>query len=213
MPKPVYLFADSQLLFLQTGPHAVMPSIRQQLPASDVKAAYIGAANGDAPEYFALFQAAMAQIGIHNCRAIPATLGETDADYVAQAALILLAGGDVARGWQAMQANGLDKLIPRCHAAGALLIGISAGAVQLGRCGMHEHDGSLFPTFGIVPYLIDAHDEKQGWQRLQNALQQAPERCQGIGIPSGAGVRWVDGQAPQALRRGFVKAGSWQTGC
>lgn len=181
-----------------------MPSIREQLPASGAKAAYIGASNGDAPEYFSLFQAAMADLGIHDCRAIPATLHEHDADYVAQAALILLAGGDVARGWQAMQSNGLAALIPRCHASGALLIGISAGAVQLGRFGMHEHGGELFPTFGLVPYLIDAHDEKQGWQRLQDALQQAPEGCCGIGIPSGAGVLWLEGQAPQALRQAFV---------
>lgn len=204
MRKPVYLFADSQLLFWLHGPQAVMPSIRQQLPASGAKAAYIGASNGDLPEYFALFQAAMANIGIHDCRAIPAKLREHDANYVAQAALILLAGGDVARGWQAMQSNGLATLIPQCHEAGALLIGISAGAVQLGRYGVDEHGGERFPTFGLVPYLIDVHDEKQGWQRLRDALQQVPECCGGIGIPSGAGVRWVDGTVPLALRQAFV---------
>jgi cyanophycinase-like exopeptidase len=216
MPKPIYLFADSQLLFWQQdgqpflrtiGPHLSTP------PAGGtLKAAYIGASNGDVAEFYEIFRAAMAGIGIHDCRAIRAGFELDDAAFLETADLILLAGGDVAHGWQAFVASGMQAAIVRRYEAGALLIGTSAGAVQLGRYGFGENGGTppattttattitTFTTFGLVPFVIDAHDEANGWQRLQTVLQQVGDGSRGIGIATGGGLLvWPDGRW-QALR-------------
>ena len=49
-------------------------------------------------------------------------------------ALVLLAGGDVAAGWQFLGRPRVRHWLTRCHArADSLMIGISAGAIHLGR--------------------------------------------------------------------------------
>lgn len=206
MPKPIYLFADSQLLFWRQDGQLFLKSIRPHLatpPAGGtLKAAYIGASNGDIAEFYEIFRAAMAGIGIHDCRTIRAGFDADDPAFLERADLILLAGGDVARGWQAFVASGMQAAIVRRYEAGALLIGTSAGAVQLGRYGFDENGNTptTFPTFGLVPFVIDAHDEANGWQRLQTVLQQVADGSRGIGIASGGGLLvWPDGRW-QALR-------------
>jgi hypothetical protein len=43
-------------------------------------------------------------------------------------------------------------------------------------------------TFGLVPFVIDAHDEGQGWGRLRRAVRLLGGAAEGIGIPSGGGL-------------------------
>ena len=75
------------------------------------------------------------------------------------------------RGWTAFEETGLkDKLMERYY-AGALLIGISAGAIQLGLKGWDE-DG-VFDTLRLVPFVVDAHDEP-AWSGL---LRSCPRRA------------------------------------
>jgi peptidase E len=205
-PKPIYLFADSQLLFWQENGHYFLESVAAHITSKPVKAAYLGASNGDLPEYFALFREAMACVGIGDCRMIPAQLSAQDRQYLEQADLILLAGGDVEQGWKALVAHDLPALLRRRHAEGAVLIGISAGAVQLGCYGWREIGEAglgreLFDTLNLVPYLIDAHDERNDWPRLQATVGLLGETCTGIGIPSGAGLIYHPDQTSEAVRR------------
>src|SRR5215472_1459840 len=130
--KPVFLLADSQLLFWREGGRPFLARAAELLAADGVsgpvRAAYLGASNGDAPEFYDLFVAAMAEIGIADCRLIPTAVAAEDHAYLESADLILLAGGDVERGWRAFEHAGLPpKLLARYY-AGALLVGISAGA-------------------------------------------------------------------------------------
>ncbi len=69
--------------------------------------------------------------------------------------------------------------------AGAVLIGISAGAVQLGLKGWSEDE--VFDTFRLVPFVIDVHDEP-AWSGLLRAVPQAGELARGFGIPAGGGA-------------------------
>lgn len=205
-PKPLYLFADSQLLFWQEHGHFFLESVAAHITSKPAKAAYLGASNGDLPEYYALFQEAMDGIGISDCRMIAAQLSNQDRQYLEQADLILLAGGDVEQGWQAFVAHDLPTLLRRRYAEGAVLIGISAGAVQLGRYGWSEIGEAglgreLFDTLNLVPYLIDAHDERNDWQRLQATIGLLGQACTGIGIPSGAGLIYYPDQTLEPVRR------------
>ncbi len=194
--KPVYLFSDSQLLFWRDGERLFLERLRDLLiedldPAESsprpFKAAYFGAANGDAPEFYELFLAAMDGIGIRDCRHIPARLGSDDLAFIEQANLLLFAGGDVRRGWDAFDANDLGAKIFARYYAGALLVGISAGAIQLGLKGLDEGSDRMFDTFRVVPFVIDAHAEPD-WPTLHRVVPRAGEHVKGIGIPTGGGL-------------------------
>ena len=190
--KPIFLLADSQLLFWRDEEGRRFLDRARELIAADApekqpKAAYLGASNGDAPEFYELFVSAMAEAGITDCRQIPSAPAEEDYAFLEQADLILLAGGDVRRGWDVFVRTGLkDKLAARYY-AGALMMGVSAGAVQLGVKGWDEDSSEFFNTLSLVPFVVDVHDEPS-WSRLAAAVAKAGEHARGFGIPSGGGA-------------------------
>jgi cyanophycinase len=189
--KPIVLLADSQLLFFRDDEGAFLERVRAMLHDDEAeinltpKAAYLGASNGDAPEFYDLFQAAMDSVNLKDRRMIPAEPSAEDMAYLGEADLILLAGGDTARGYRAFEASKVkDRLVERYY-GGALLLGISAGAVQLG---MKGWDGErLFDTLRLVPFVVDVHDEPS-WSRLLQAVPKAGEYARGFGIPTGGGA-------------------------
>lgn len=188
--KPILLLADSQLLFWRQDKELFLTRLKGMLGEHELKAAYVGASNGDQPEFYQLFQGAMAGVGISQCRMIPSKPTKADLAFVDQADWILLAGGDPRLGWESFLRNGLHQKIPERYYSGALLTGVSAGAMQLGLHGIEEAGeeiGGLFETFKLVPYLIDVHSEPS-WQRLRAAMPQAGEHLCGLGIPSGGGA-------------------------
>ncbi len=130
--KPLYLLADSQLFFWKSESDSLAERLRADLDTSNPKAAYVGASNGDQPEFYSLFQAAMDAMGISDCRAVPSQPSREDISFLEEANLIVLSGGDVERGWKVFEQNGLKELLPRKRFDGAILMGVSAGAVQLG---------------------------------------------------------------------------------
>lgn len=199
--QPIYLLADSQLLFWREDGKLFIESIRSAIPHDFPKAAYVGASNGDDPVYYSLFVAAMDGIGIRQCRMIPSTLSADDLDFINEADVILLAGGDVERGWHAFEQNGLKELIFRRYFEGVILIGVSAGAVQLGLYGWKEGSATdLIPTFRLVPFLVSAHDEKRDWAPLKRALPMAGANVRGIGIPYGGGAIFRMDQSLEPIR-------------
>jgi peptidase E len=109
--KPLYLLADSQLLFWRDKNRLFLERIREQLDSVNPKAAYIGASNGDSPEFYSLFQAAMEGIGLSSCRMIPSIPSDEDRSFLASADLVLLAGGDVDQGWKVFEKNGIKEVI------------------------------------------------------------------------------------------------------
>jgi cyanophycinase-like exopeptidase len=190
--RPIYLLADSQLLFWRGDDEAFLARVARQAQLTPASvAAYIGASNGDAPEYFDLFVAAMTPIGVADCRMIRSAFSADDETSLARAEIILLAGGDVARGWDVIRATGMRDLIVQRYRAGATLLGISAGAVQLGLYGARTGTGSspdLFETFQFCPFVVGAHDERQQWRELVDIVTRLAGRAPGIGIRSGGGV-------------------------
>lgn len=189
--QPIYLLADSQLLFWADGDRPFMNSVISLIQSESPKAAYVGASNGDNPAYYSIFEAAMEKVGVSDCRMIPSRLSSDDESFLNEADIILLAGGDVERGWNTFQENGLNEAIIRRYYEGCLLMGVSAGAVQLGLLGWPENNetaGSLFYTFKLVPWIIGAHDEDREWEGLKKAVEFIGENMRGIGIPKGGGL-------------------------
>ena len=120
-----------------------------------------------------------------------------DRSFLDQADVILLAGGDIKRGWDVFAEVGLREAIAERYAEGAVLIGVSAGAVQLGLLGWREAESSpqdLFETFKLVPFIIGVHQEKEEWADLKAVVRGLGEYVTGIGIPSGGWlIYYADG--------------------
>jgi Peptidase family S51 len=186
--QPMFLFADSQLLFHREGG---VPFLRRAIAGLEArgvgarKASYLGASNGDEPAFYEIFAGAMDGVGIKTHRHITASPSAEDRAFLDESDLVLLAGGDVERGHRAFEASGLYAQILARYAAGAVLLGVSAGAIQLGQRGFRREDASSFPTFGLAPAILDAHQEPE-WAVLARVVEQAGEHGRGIGIPLGA---------------------------
>ena len=206
MSATLYLLADSQLLFWSEGDTSFMTRVRDGLDAAHPSAAYIGASNGDQPEFYGIFEAAMASAGIDTRRQIVSNYGLDDARFLHHAELIVLAGGDVARGWDVFESTGMGTAIRKRHREGATLIGISAGSVQLGLKARRDANGdALIDTFGMVPHIVDVHDEAGGWARLRSTLAASGLPVRGLGIPPGGGLAYHPDHRVEPLRRPLVE--------
>jgi cyanophycinase len=201
--SPIYLFADSQLLFWQCKGAPFLQSIREHLNAPAPRAAYIGASNADAPEAYAIFVEAMRGIGIEDFQMIHSSFGEEDRSFLKAAQLIVLAGGDVELGWKTFTRTGMKEEILERYAQGAVVIGVSAGAMQLGLHALVEKSDvsvELIDAFQCVPFLIGVHDEQRNWQQLRRTIELLEGRVYGIGIPTGGGLIYHPDQTLEAIR-------------
>jgi hypothetical protein len=186
--RPMFLLADSQLLFWKDDAGTLfLARVREVLSSPSPKAAYLGASNGDLPAYYDIFVAAMEGIGIRATRMIPARPSDADRAFLEEADVILLAGGDAARGFQAFQESGLAERIIARYAAGAVLIGISAGAMQLGLRAWSGAGEAPFDTLRLAPVIVGVHDEPE-WPALTAVVAAREGLERGLGIPLGGGA-------------------------
>jgi peptidase E len=206
--QPIYLFADSRLLFRDERGELLLDSIRRRTARDSPKAAYVGASNGDAPEFYSIFEAAMEGAGVRERRMIPRAFRAEDRSFLAEADLILLAGGDVETGWGVFVETGMRELVVRRYFEGAVLMGVSAGAAQLGLCwptGRGPSSAGLLETFKLVPFVVDAHDEGRRWERLRGALRLLRGTARGIGIPAGGGMVYHPSGRVEAVGRPLLE--------
>lgn len=188
---PVALLADSRLLLGGATGDGLSARLREALPGHGACAAYIGASNGDEVAHYELFEAAVARLGVTDRGMVHSAFRETDRRLLERADLVLLAGGEVVRGWRAMVATGMLETLIRRHRAGSTLIGVSAGAVQLGRLGSTgsaPRPGELLELARVVPAIVGVHEEETGWERLERLVGLARPPVHGLGIPSGGGL-------------------------
>jgi hypothetical protein len=190
--RPIYLLADSQLLFWRDSDgKLLLDSSKTGVEAESAKASYLGASNGDDPAYYAIFEAAMEILGVTRRRMVLSSVSTEDAEFLSNSDIIFLAGGDALSGWRIFSANGAREAVTAKYLEGALIIGVSAGAMQLGLCAYPEGDFSrdqLVETLKFVPLIVGAHEEKSGWEPLKKAVYLTGNGVHGIGIPAGGGV-------------------------
>jgi peptidase E len=200
--KPLFLLADSLPLF-RNGSDTLLPALQESLRVSErsvTKAAYVGASNGDAPEFFELFFAAMEHIDLHESRMIRAEFGPEERAFLESADLLLLAGGDVDAGWEVMTSTGMDAIIMKRYYAGAVIVGVSAGAVQLGMGWNGKDHGHVVGGLKLVPYYIGVHDERDDWLRLRTLVEAREEYAKGFGIPAGGAMIYHADMSMEAVR-------------
>lgn len=205
---PVYLLADSQLLFSSPGGRPLLAPVVDATVNAEPRAAYVGASNRDRPEYYSIFESAMETIGVRDRRMILSGYSARDRAYLRSADVIVLAGGDVGSGLRVLRETGMDDDLDERRREGAVLVGVSAGAVQLGAMcwvGDEPADGELVGALGIVPFSVDAHDEAGGWRRLRQLVARSLPGAFGIGIPFGGGIIHHPDGAVEPVGRGAVE--------
>lgn len=204
--KPLYLLADSQLFFWKSDGDSLAERIRGDLESANPRAAYIGASNGDQPEFYDLFVAAMESMEISDCRLVPSQPSREDISFLENANLIVLSGGDVERGWQVFEQNGLKELLPRKRFDGAILLGVSAGAVQLG-LGHLSNAAQPKPLdmFRFAPFYIGAHDEGNDWYDLRALVNLSQSDVRAIGLPAGGGAIYYSDGTLEPLRKPLIE--------
>jgi len=204
--KPLYLLADSQLLFVKGGEDSLAERIRADLDSGKPSAAYIGASNGDQSEFYSLFVAAMESMGISDCRLVPSQPSREDISFLEHADLIVLSGGDVERGWQVFEQNGLKELLPRKRFDGAVLMGVSAGAIQLGLgCLSNAAQPKQFDMFRFAPFYVGAHDEGNDWFDLRALVNLSQIDARAIGLPAGGGAVYYSDGTLEPLRKPLIE--------
>ena len=198
--KPIYLLADSALLFKKNKDNEYcLQTIRQEIDTEKPKAVYIGASNGDAPEFFEIFQTGMQHIGIENCVHIKSEFTKEQQEALQSADLILLAGGDPQKGWEIMQDKGMLEIIRQKYLDGTVLIGVSAGAIQLTWELVLDDKYPQTPMLQFVPFLIDVHDELNDWKRLKLTLQSSSSMKRALGICRTSGLIYHEDQTIEVL--------------
>ena len=189
MNQPLYLFADSQPLFWRGG--AFLAGLCQAAGNSQPNVAYIGASNGDSPDAHGIFAAAFEQINTRRTHWVRADYSAEDRRFLETADVVVLAGGDVEAGWNVFTRTGMRELIEKRYREGAILVGVSAGAVQFGKhAAVPDANGGLelLETFGLIDFIVDVHDEKRDWQGLAATIQLLEGSARGLGIPHGAAL-------------------------
>ncbi|WP_257448988.1 Type 1 glutamine amidotransferase-like domain-containing protein [Archangium lipolyticum] len=218
--KPLFLLADSSLLFWRSGDRPFLECLRvltgADLAVPPIQAAYLGASNGDVPDFFGIFTAAMELAGISHCRMIPSQPTAEDRAWLAGAHVILLAGGDPLLGWETFRRNGVEAVLRERYFDGAVLMGISAGAMQLGERAWSESGPgpeTLFPVLGLAPFLVGVH-EQPDWTELKRAVRSVGPGSRGIGIPAGGGALLYPDQLLEPVRYPLVELrheeGTWR---
>jgi hypothetical protein len=189
---PLFLLADSQLLFWAQHGELFLERARERIESAHPRAAYLGASAGDEPDLFGLFAGAVEGVGIQQCREIPADPSPEDLAYLDGAHLVLLGGGDARAGWSAFEASGLRDAVLRCYMRGAVMVGIGAGAVQLGL--------AAHATLGLVPYAVDVRGELDDWPALRDQVRSHGGTLHGLGIPRGGGLIYHLDHRVEAIR-------------
>lgn len=184
------LLADSQLLF----PGRYSHELRNLLSAwlSGRTGIYIGAANGDVPEYFQLAQEAFSALGAALTWQKSGQMAKPDTG-----AFYLLAGGDVAEGWRYISRPDVISVLQRARQENAVFIGVSAGAMHLAHAFLSAEPAPA--TFlGWVSAAVAVHEEREDWPTLQHygrlvtetmpVLAERTERLPLITLPTGGAL-------------------------
>jgi putative intracellular protease/amidase len=164
------------------------------------RVAYVGAASGDDPAFFAAMRARLQAAGAGEVELVPlcgaAQCIAEALRVVARADAIFISGGDVATGMDVLRSRkAVLRLLRERFASGTPFMGLSAGSIMLARGWVRWADGeglgenSLFRCLAFAPIYCDVHGEADGWEELETLLRLLNKRAVGYAIPSGRALR------------------------
>jgi len=92
--------------------------------------------------------------------------------------------------------------VPRKRFDGAVLMGVSAGAVQLGLgCLSNAAQPKSLAMFRFAPFYVGAHDEENDWWDLRALVNLSQADTRAIGIPAGGGAVYQSDGTLEPIRK------------
>lgn len=203
--KPIYLLADSQLLFYKNEKQEnLLQSIIEETAATNPACAYIGASNGDNPAFYELFVQALNNVNVSDCKMITSAFIEEEQEFLNKADLILLAGGDTEHGLKIFKETGIKEILLKKYNEGVVLIGVSAGAIQLGWQSFKKTDDqqcSVTEALKLIRCNVLVHLTKYELQKMESLLQASNAIMCTYEIPSGATLIYHQDHTIEAVRK------------
>ncbi len=139
---------------------------------------------------------------------IPSHPSVEDLMFISSADVILLAGGDTTQGWRVIS-NRFNTIIKHRYNNGAIIMGISAGAIQLGLKGFSTSATAFnihmfFDTVALVPVLVDVHDEENDWKRLEQLAHVSSMSVPHLGISFGGAAAFFPDNSIMVIEKPMV---------
>eukprot|EP00966_Prymnesium_polylepis_P324788 7380801-Prymnesium_polylepis.1 len=184
-PRLLTAAADSSILMGGSWWATVVGRAVSYTPPTSRTAVYLGAANGDLADFYEFAKFGFDRAGFSSsslaCRHVATTARtptKSDLDFISSATLIILSGGDPQ---QLFELHGVDKSLRLAASRGAVHVGISAGAIQLGTHGYPVICAGApecaapgrYPTLAMMPFVFGAHEEDDNWQTVLATVEQA----------------------------------------
>jgi cyanophycinase-like exopeptidase len=166
-------------------------------------ALYIGAASNDNRQFAAAVSTLLETAGAHRVLWPKLTGRKKERararEALEQADLVFVGGGDVEAGVDALRdANLVDDLRAAAR-RGAVLAGISAGAIMLGErwirwpnAAARDDEAETFACLGLVPCSLDTHGEGDDWSEARSfaavRARELRKKALVLGVSSGAAL-------------------------
>ena len=161
----------------------------------DPKIAYVGTASGDNRIFFQAMKLSMMKAGAKTVTLVSLAHKNADAAkakrILSEVDAVFLSGGEVEDGIVWLEKAGVIDFLTEMYRGGKLFLGTSAGAIMMGQHWVHwdvEGDDStsrLFSCLNFVPFVFDAHGEKEDWTELKCALRLLGPGAEGYGLSAG----------------------------
>ena len=163
------------------------------------KVAFLGTASGDSENYLLRFHRAF---GRRDCTAVDVSLFRRDGEDLRALLLdqdvVYVGGGNTANMLAVWRVHGVDRILAEAHANGAVLAGISAGAMCWFGGGVTDSFGDLAvfeDGLGLLPGGFCPHYDEPGRRPLFHAWAEAGPARSGYAADNGAAVVFRSGAA------------------
>jgi len=187
----------------------ILKAVFADIGVASPTVAYVGAANGDSPEFFECMAGILKKT--RRCRMLHAVTVPHDADVkkavdiIKAADAVFVSGGDVEAGVEVLNEKGITHIFAELYSQGRLVFGVSAGSIMLAREWVRWADpdddstAELFPCLGLAPLICDTHGEGDDWEELKAAVALGPADSPSYGIMSGSCLKVYPGGRVEAM--------------
>jgi cyanophycinase-like exopeptidase len=166
-------------------------------------ALYIGAASNDNRQFAAAVSTLLETAGAHRVLWPKLTGRKKERararEALEQADLVFVGGGDVEAGVEVLHDADLVGDLRAAGRRGAVLAGISAGAIMLGErwirwpsAAARDDEAETFACLGLVPCSLDTHGEGDDWSEARSfaavRARELRKKALVLGVSSGAAL-------------------------
>jgi cobyric acid synthase len=216
--KPVFLLADLDSINNISNNQPVLNSVITSLKTANPKAVCISLFTYNITAIQKSVSACMETYGAAYTAHLNENSHMDEFKNIERADVIVLISGKPDLAQKHIQKTGIEGCILNGYHKGAVIFGVSGGAVQLGKLGWtidKDNNYLFFEGLNIIPYAINIKDENHEWRALKDIIVNHYHDIHGLGIPGHGGIVHYPDRSIQALNQTsvefqFVDGKLWQ---